>query len=94
MSEIMKIIIPGDELINKDIYTLDVKLAQNKNFFITGTIYDDKKKPINNAAVTVYQIDDIDHETKTLVGITFTCEDGTYGISLPCGYAYILIIYS
>lgn len=95
MSEIIKVVIPGDVLANEDEYNLDFKLCKNKNFFITGTIYDnDKKLPINNAAVAVYQIDDRNHENRTLFSVTFTYEDGTYGISLPCGYSYILIIYS
>lgn len=94
MSEILKVVIPGDVITKDDVYVLNVKLSNNKNFFITGTIYDDNKVPINNAAVAVYQIDDMDNEKKTLVGVTFSYKDGTYGISLPYGYSYILMIYS
>lgn len=94
MSEILKVIVPGDVITKDNKYILDVKLSKNKNFFITGTIYDDKKTPINNAAVAVYQIDDTEDQKTTLIGVTFSYQDGTYGISLPYGYSYMLIVYS
>lgn len=94
MSEILKVVIPGDVIVKEDEYILDVKLSNNKNFFITGTIYDDHKVPINNAAIAIYQVDDTDNQKMTLFGVTFSYKDGTYGISLPYGYSYMLIVYS
>ncbi|MGL5312912.1 MAG: hypothetical protein ACRC92_06665 [Peptostreptococcaceae bacterium] len=98
MSEIKIITISGEEIIDniKDgRYEISTVLANNKYFFLTGKVYAPDKSLLQNAAIKVYQVDNITNpEKKNFVGITFSDEYGTYGISLLIGHSYILCAYS
>jgi len=92
-----KITFTGCQIICSGIVTADITLSNNAFILITGTVYSPTGKPLPNAAVEILLVDDshIPSEEKTL-GVTFTLQDGTYGISLPriSEKQYKLIAYS
>jgi len=79
-----KIIFTGCQIICSGVVTADITLSNNAFILITGTVYSPTGKPLPNAAVEILLVDDshIPSEGKSL-GVTFTLQDGTYGISLP-----------
>jgi len=79
-----RIILTGGQIICSEIVTADVTLSENVFIFITGIVYNPTEKPLTDAAVVVYIVDNttIPPMEKRL-GVTFTVADGSYGISLP-----------
>ncbi len=79
-----QIIFTGCQIICSGIVTADITLSNNAFILIMGTVYSPTGKPLPNAAVEILLLDDSHSpsEEKSL-GVTFTLQDGTYGISLP-----------
>ncbi|MGL5348546.1 MAG: hypothetical protein ACRDA3_14455 [Peptostreptococcaceae bacterium] len=97
-SEIKIITIAGETIIQnikEGMFEVSTVLADNKYFFLTGKVYTPDKTILKNAAIKIYQIDNIlNPPIITLAGVTFSDEYGTYGISLLTGKSYILHAFS
>ena len=95
MSTPKKIIISGKNLEDNKILNISTTLANSKYFFLKGTVYTPEGRILPNAAIEVFEIDDsLDPPKKYRIGVTFTIEDGTYGIPLLSGKLYLLVVYS
>lgn len=95
MDEMKRIVVSGEEIVNNPVLDISTTLSQSNYFLLTGTVYTPDGKPLPKAAVAVYIVMYSNNlNQKQLIGVTFTVEDGTYGISLPVGYTYSLTIYS
>lgn len=92
MNEMKKIVVSGEEIVNNLVLDISTTLNKSGYFLLTGTVYTPDKRPLPNAAILVYIVEN--KSIKELSGVTFTLEDGTYGISLPVNYSYILKVYS
>lgn len=95
MNKMKKIVVSGEEIVNNPVLDVSTTLSESGYFLLTGIVYAPGKQPLPNAAVEIYRIDDVANpKNKELIGVTFTQDDGTYGISLPVGYSYSLKVYS
>jgi hypothetical protein len=91
------ILIPGCHIICEQVITIDFELPNRNFFLLKGTVYTPKHEPLPNAAIEVIQkFKWYDNYQEKSMGITFTKEDGTYGMVLPiCTMSdYILVAYS
>ena len=94
MSEPKKIVLSGEQIVENEILDVSTTLCNSRYFLLTGTVYNTEKEPLKNVAIVVYEmVDSIIQNKKVLVGITFSIEDGTYGIPLLIGKSYILVAY-
>lgn len=92
-----KIQIPGSHFLCKQVIAIDFLIPNYSFYLLKGTVYTPMHEPLPNAAVEVirrYKLYDQDQEQS--MGITFTKEDGSYGIVLPIfpESDYILVAYS
>ncbi|WP_271810094.1 hypothetical protein [Clostridium beijerinckii] len=97
MCAMVKKIISGNELLKKRIITLNAFLPNDKYILLKGTVYNPHGKPLSGAAIEVIQINNtLNPSVEKNIGITFTLNDGSYGIPLlwEKGYAYKLTAYS
>ncbi|RDY23319.1 carboxypeptidase regulatory-like domain-containing protein [Romboutsia maritimum] len=95
MSESKKIIISGKNLVENEVLNINTTLANNKYFFLKGIVYTPKGETLPNAAIEVFEVDNSTNPPqKYSIGVTFTIEDGSYGISLLTGKSYVLVVYS
>lgn len=94
MSEPKKIVLSGEQIVENEILDVSTTLSNSRYFLLTGTVYNTEKEPLKNVAIVVYEmVDSIIQNKKKLVGITFSIEDGTYGIPLLIEKSYILVAY-
>lgn len=95
MSEIKKIVVLGEEIVENKILNISTSLSNNRYFFLTGTVYAPDNKPISNAAIKIFITTEYQgtliHE---FLSVIFTDDDGLYGISLLIGKTYTLVVYS
>ncbi|WP_141722964.1 hypothetical protein [Cellulosilyticum sp. I15G10I2] len=93
-----KIVISGSRIICCEIMTVDMVLPAKKYILLKGIVYSPNGEPLPDVAVEVLQINRTIHPpVEKRLGVTFTMQDGSYGISLPracSGYSYKLIAYS
>ena len=97
MCSMVKKIISGNELIKKNIITMDAFLPNDKYILLKGAVCNPFGKPLPGAAIEVIQINNnLNPAIEKNIGITFTLDDGSYGIPLlwKKGYAYKLTAYS
>jgi hypothetical protein len=91
------VIISGCKVICCEILEIDMTLPANPYILLKGIVYSPKGEPLPHAAVEVLQIDkSVYPEEERSIGVTFTNEEGSYGITLPrCEpYDYKLVAYS
>ena len=97
MCAVVKKIISKEELIKKKVIIINAILPNNKYILLEGVVYSPQRKPLPNAAIDIVQINDnvIPPQVKE-IGVTFTVEDGSYGVPLlwENGYSYKLTAYS
>lgn len=92
-----RIILTGCQIICSKIVTVDATLLPNKYIFVTGIVYSPIGQPLAGAGVVVYLVDNtMLPPMEKRLGVTFTMEDGSYGISLPSVKCkeYKLVAYS
>lgn len=92
-----KLLILGGQNSCNQVITIDFLIPNSNFFLLKGTVYTPKYEPLPNAAIEVirqFKSNDINREQS--IGITFTKEDGTYGMVLPIhpNCDYILVAYS
>lgn len=79
-----KIVLTGCQIICSKIVTADVTLSATMFILVKGTVYSPKGEPLSNAAVEILLVENSHiHAIEKTLGVTFTIEDGSYGISLP-----------
>lgn len=87
----------GCQIIRSRIVTADVTLTDNRFILVKGIVYSPTGEPLPHAAIEIRLVDD-SHipSTEKSLGVTFTHQDGSYGISLPriLGKRYQLVAYS
>ncbi|OYO67805.1 hypothetical protein C8E03_10252 [Lachnotalea glycerini] len=93
---LQQIILTGGQIICSKIVTVDIMLPAEEFFFLKGIVYSPTGEPLPNAAVEVKLVDHVDSVAEKSLGVTFTENDGSYGISLAKinGKQYKLIAYS
>lgn len=95
MSEIKIIVVSGKKIIENEVLEISTTLSDSKYFLLEGIVYQNDMKPIPNAAIKIFKIDNNTvPPARILIGITFSTENGLYGISLLEGEEYMLIVYS
>lgn len=94
---VVKKIICKEELVKKKVITKNAILPNDKYVLVKGVVYSPQRRPLPNAAIDIVQINTniIPIQMKE-IGVTFTLEDGSYGVSLLCGrgYYYKMTAYS
>lgn len=97
MCAVVKKIISKEELIKNKVITKNAILPNDKYILLKGVVYSPQSKPLPNAAIDIVQINSkvIPPKIKD-IGVTFTMEDGSYGVPLLWikGYSYKLTAYS
>lgn len=99
MCAVARRIITRTELIRKKVITLDAVLPGSTGNYILlkGVVYTPEGHVLPHAAIDIIQTNSnmVPPITKK-VGITFSLEDGSYGVSLLWGkgYSYELVVYS
>ncbi len=79
-----KIILTGCQIICSKIVTADVTLPAAMFILVKGTVYSPMGEPLPNTAVEILLVDNAhSFAIEKTLGVTFTIEDGSYGISLP-----------
>ena len=97
MCAVVKKIISGKELIREKIVTINTILPNDKYIFLKGIVYSPDRKPLPGSAIDIFQINsNVNPPIEKNIGVTFTLEDGSYGVPLLWGkgYSYKLIAYS
>lgn len=95
MSQIKTIVVLGETIVENKILDISTTLADSKYFLLQGTVYQSDMKPLPNAAIKIMKIDNTKTpQTYDLAGVTFSLEDGSYGISLLIEEEYMIIVYS
>lgn len=92
-----KVMFQGCQLIGEKIVTADVTLSANSFIFVKGIVYSPKGEPLSNTAIEVFLVDDsVIPAFEKSMGVTFTIENGSYGIALPRleKYQYKLVAYA
>lgn len=97
MCAVMKTRLCGKKLKCCKVVTLNYQLPESKYVLITGKVLSPFKKPLPNAAVVVFSIDENSFPyKKKYIGVTFTDRCGLYGFSVSSlnGVSYELKAYS
>lgn len=97
MCAVAKKMISRNELMIKNIVTINTILPNEKYMFVKGIVYSPLGQPLSGSALEIVQINgNVNPPIEKSVGVTFTVEDGSYGIPLLCGkgYSYKIIAYS
>lgn len=97
MCAVIKKRICGKKLICCKVVTLNATFPESKYILIMGKVLSPFKKPLPNAAITVFSIDErYTPHRKKYIGLTFSDESGIYGMSVPrnLGVSYELKAYS
>lgn len=97
MCAVVKKIISGNELIRRKIITINTILPNDKYMLLKGIVYSPIGEPLSGTALDIFQINsNVNPSTEKNIGVTFTLEDGTYGVSLLWGkgYSYRITAYS
>lgn len=97
MCAVAKKVISQEELITQKIICKDAVLPNEEYVLLKGIVYSPQKIPLPHAAIDIIQIDsNVIPKIERNIGVTFTLEDGSYGVSLlwKSGYSYELTAYS
>ncbi|MDR3594081.1 hypothetical protein [Clostridium sp.] len=97
MCAVVRKIISGKELRCKEVITINAILPNDKYVLLKGIVYSPDGKPLPNSAIEIIQINkNINPEVRKSIGVTFSLENGSYGVPLLWGkgYFYKLIAYS
>lgn len=97
MCAVVRKIISGKELIRKKVITINAILPNDRYIFLKGIVYSPDEKPLPNSAIEIIQINNtVKPAIVKKLGVIFTLEDGSYGVSLLWrkGYYYKLCAYS
>jgi hypothetical protein len=89
--------VEGSEIIKNGGATANIYMNQSEYVLVTGKVYSPNKEALKNIAIKINMIDKSTFPPKKeFLGVTFTDEDGVYGISLlwAKNYEYQLIPYS
>ena len=97
MCAVARRVIGRRQLVRKEVTTVDALLLKDNYILLKGTVYTPDGEILPNAAIDIIQTNTnvIPPVTKE-IGVTFSMEDGSYGITIPWekGYYYELILYS
>lgn len=97
MGVVVRKIIYGCELINRNIVKADFHLNNTGYTLLKGVVLSPIGEVLANVAIQVTIMDEnYNPPKKKFVGVTFSHEDGSYAISVPIkiGYMYELITYT
>jgi len=97
MCAVVKKIMSGNELIREKIVTINTILPNDKYMFLKGIVYSPLREPLSGAAIDIFQINsNVNPPLEKNIGVTFTLENGSYGVPLLWGkgYSYKLTAYS
>lgn len=97
MCAVVRRIFSGDKLAENKITTINAILPEDKYKFLKGIVYSPDDKPLPNSAIEIVQINNnVKPAIIKKLGVIFTLEDGSYGVSLlwEKGYSYKLSAYS
>ncbi|MFL0197715.1 hypothetical protein ACJDU8_19400 [Clostridium sp. WILCCON 0269] len=97
MCAVVKKIISREELITKKVICKNATLPNEEYVLIKGVVYSPQRIPLPHAAIDIVQINsNVTPQVRKNIGVTFTLEDGSYGVPLlwKKGYAYELTAYS
>lgn len=91
MCAVAKKLLMGCELKNNKTIDLNFHFDNERYFLLTGIVFNPIGEPLPNAALEITLIDGrYNPPIEKHIGITFSQEDGRYGISLPlklkCSY--------
>lgn len=75
------------------VVNMNVVLPSEVCVLIQGVVYTVEGKPLENAAIAVFQVSGTCPSREVYIGMTFTLKDGSYGISVPRGSEYRLVCY-
>ncbi|MHC1747913.1 MAG: hypothetical protein AB9856_05905 [Cellulosilyticaceae bacterium] len=75
------------------IINLNIELPSEKYVLIQGSVCTAGGVPLANAAIAVFKMSRTCPLQEIYIGMTFTLEDGSYGISVPRGSDYKLVCY-
>lgn len=97
MCAVVRKIISGKELIREKIVTINTILLNDKYILLKGIVYSPLREPLSGAAIDIVQINsNVNPPIERYIGVTFTLEDGSYGVPLLWGkgYSYKITAYS
>jgi hypothetical protein len=97
MCAVVRKIISGNELIKPQIVTINTILPNDKYILLKGIVYSPLGEPLSGAALDIVQINsNVKPPIEKNIGVTFTLEDGSYGVPLLWGkgYSYKITAYS
>ena len=97
MCAVVKKIISGKKLIRKEVVTINTILPNDKYIFLKGVVYSPIREPLSGAAIDIVQINsNVNPPIEKNIGVTFTLEDGSYGVPLLWGkgYSYKITAYA
>jgi hypothetical protein len=97
MCAVVKKLIRKKELIKNKVITKNAVLPNDKYTFLKGVVYTPQGRPLPNAAIDIVQINtNVTPPVIKTIGVTFTIEDGSYGVPLLWGkgYSYKITAYS
>lgn len=96
MCAVSKRVLCGKKLREHKIVKICSKFPKEDYILLTGKVLSPKKTPLSNAAIKILAINlNCFPIKKIYVGVTFTDENGVYGISIPrlLGISYELKAY-
>jgi len=96
MAESKSVYVEGSEVIKNGGATVDVYMDAGEYIFVTGKVYSPDKEILQNVAVAITLIDkNTTPPIETFLGVTFSNEEGTYGVSLlwKNNYEYKIVSY-
>jgi hypothetical protein len=88
--------VEGSEIIKNGGAVANLYMDKEEYVFVSGIIYSPTKEAIPNAAVSITLIDKSETPPNEIfLGVTFSNQDGVYGVSLPwkLNYEYKFIPY-
>lgn len=97
MCAVVKKIVSGKELIRKKIVTINTILPNDKYILLKGTVFSPEGQPLPGSAIDIVQINcNVKPPIEKNIGVTFTLDDGSYGVLLLWGkgYSYKLMAYA
>jgi len=97
MCAVVKRIISGNKLIREKVITINTTLPNDKYILLKGIVYSPLGEPLSGAALDIFQINsNVKPPIEKNIGVTFTLEDGSYGVPLlwEKGYSYKITAYA
>jgi hypothetical protein len=83
MKKSNSVYVEGSEIIKNGGAIADIYMDAQEYIFVTGKVYSPDKEVLPNVAVAITLIDkNTTPPIETFLGVTFSNEEGTYGVSL------------